>query len=238
MICLLHNLGLDVLDQAPFPSNLSTYWYLTPITENTSIFSLIQSDLGQVLVNGLIRVRVILNDMMSSFEESSIGSVLFLGMDSPELRLGEIEYALNLCSEDNRRAYMCPAEDGGYGLLCLPNDAPATIFDCGIRWSSSLTAISQAKALSDHKIDVTFGTMMRDIDVPEDVYKLVTRLCGTKNENIHERDVLTEFHPPSTTDVTVLLMSPCHCPFTYSVLVELGLIKNGLPTESELPCRE
>jgi len=201
-----------------------------PINEDASNSSLHVSDLGQLLADGLTRVRKLLEMKSTNNSDetsTSHGSILFLGMDSPELRIGELKFALDLCLEDRKRAYMCPAMDGGYGLLCIPYNTPASIFTCGVRWSSSLTALSQAKALTDHRIDVTFGMMMVDIDVPEDVSRLVTRLTSSE-ENLHgcEKEVLTEFrHPLNSEEDDFGIILPCPCPFTCTCLYDLGLIQ-------------
>ena len=220
MIHLLHKLGLEFYVNHPVMDSDTSPWYLMPTGESGDARSLIKSDLGQLLAHGLTRAREMLAEL-SNHQYGRIGSVLFLGMDAPELRLGEIEYALHLCSANNRRAYMCPSEDGGYGLICVPPDAPACIFKSGVRWSTSLAAISQAKALTDENIDVTFGTMMRDIDVPEDVTKLIGRLRNSDNTDSILGDVLSAFHSDLSIDTSVR-----PCPLTFSALVELGLIKD------------
>jgi len=143
-------------------------------------------------------------------------AVLFLGMDSPELPLEEIVYGLQIASgnrnlpkrENNRpptnentyicgddkcagfvgKAHLCPANDGGYGLLSVPKHAPSSKIFAGVRWSHSLTAVSQLKALTDSNVDVSLGRLMFDIDEPSDVQDLARRLVhsrSVKNRNNH-----------------------------------------------------
>lgn len=73
-------------------------------------------------------------------------------------------------------AVICPANDGGYGMLCVPPQAPADTVFKGIRWSNRLTALGQIKALTDCSIPVRLGRMMNDIDEPDDVHGLCQRL--------------------------------------------------------------
>jgi hypothetical protein len=217
MICLLQKLGLGYYDHLPVMfSTAPSSWFLMPILESKTASSLIQSDLGQVLAQGLERVRLL---------DCNIGPICFLGMDSPELRMDEIKYALDLCSRESKRAYMCPTDDGGYGLLCLPKAAPKDVFSRGVRWSDPLTAVSQAKAITDEMIDITFGMIMHDVDVPEDVTNLITRLLDSEQDDVASKkgDVLSEFHPNASFDSMV--PKHCACPFTLSSLIDLGLIK-------------
>ena len=124
------------------------------------------SDLGSKLADALERVRQIQPN----------NPVVFLGMDSPELPLDEIALAMSAASSKPvGKAYLNPAHDGGYGMLCIPKQASSNIFE-GIRWSSSLTAVSQMKALSDNGVDTIVGSLMNDIDEPDDVKYLAIRL--------------------------------------------------------------
>jgi glycosyltransferase A (GT-A) superfamily protein (DUF2064 family) len=124
------------------------------------------SDLGSKLADALERVRQIQPN----------NPVVFLGMDSPELPLDEIALAMSAAaSKPVGKAYLNPAHDGGYGMLCIPKHASSNIFE-GIRWSSSLTAVSQMKALSDNGVDTIVGSLMNDIDEPDDVKYLAIRL--------------------------------------------------------------
>lgn len=124
------------------------------------------------------------------------GRVVFLGMDCPELPLQEL-VALTRVPVPNQHtgesssssttttttALLCPAADGGYGLLAVPVNAPDTIFD-GVLWSHSLTAVSQLKALTDAGMTknngVVLGPLMHDIDTPDDVDALRNRLLLRK----------------------------------------------------------
>ena len=106
-------------------------------------------------------------------------------------------------SDENKqgKAYLCPANDGGYGLLSIPYDAPSSKIFKGLRWSHPLTAVSQMKALTDNNVDVTLGKLMYDIDEPNDVKDLARRLVASNNNddsNIIEEetgDVLTSYTP-------------------------------------------
>lgn len=98
--------------------------------------------------------------------------VIFVGMDAPEIPIDEILYAFKQSDE----ARICPAADGGYGLLSIPSKANADKVFQGVRWSDPLTALSQIKALTDQNIPVKLGRLMYDIDEPDDIVQLVERL--------------------------------------------------------------
>lgn len=164
------------------------------------------SDLGSKLEDVLTRIRDILSAVGENNDNVIIDTpVVFLGMDSPELPSDEIVQAIQMAqtkyvkNNDNNgeksqkwetadannsksqlyqvgKAYLNPAHDGGYGMLCVPSHAPPSIFK-GIRWSSSLTAVSQLKALTDNGVDVIIGSLMNDIDEPDDLMNLAVRLC-------------------------------------------------------------
>ena len=101
------------------------------------------------------------------------GRIVFLGMDCPEVPLQEL---VALTRVPTTAALLCPAADGGYGLLAVPTTTPNTIFD-GVLWSHPWTAVSQLKALNDAGLqNVVLGPMMHDVDTPADVDALRNRL--------------------------------------------------------------
>ena len=193
-------------------------------------------------------------------------AVLFLGMDSPELPLEEIIHGLHVSSgnttttspptatssisckmlsshENNSKninigkAHMCPANDGGYGLLSVPKNAPSFEIFKGVRWSNSLTAVSQLKALTDSNVNVSIGKLMHDVDEPEDVEGLAMRLVhnanlghenktSIANENIQNNDVLTEFS--SGVELSKSSASLNDCRHTFKALQDLDIIQQSL----------
>jgi 2-phospho-L-lactate guanylyltransferase (CobY/MobA/RfbA family) len=140
-------------------SSSTNGWKLLPMKKK----DLQATDLGDLLHHALDRAR-----------DLTAGGVVFLGMDSPGLPLDDICRGLN---NNSTAALLCPADDGGYGMLCVPPTAPADKTFRGVLWSHSLTAVSQMKALTDQGIYVAMGTLMHDIDEPEDVQRLVERLA-------------------------------------------------------------
>jgi len=179
-----------------------------PIGSNASKSDLTSSSLGEKLEDALERTRILIEMKKTCNNSNKNEAVLFLGMDSPELPMEEIVYGLQISSgnrrllqrsnegtnenaanyQDNARetftgkAHLCPANDGGYGLLSVPKHAPSsTIFSC-VRWSHSLTAVSQLKALTDAKVDVSIGNLMHDVDEPADVQELAIRLAHSRND--------------------------------------------------------
>ena len=213
---------------------------------------LASSSLGDKLVKALEQTRALIKMLKSS--NSKIGSneaVLFLGMDSPELPMEEIvcgllqsndqptnsEPADNCISVESKaycgKAHMCPANDGGYGLLSVPKHAPAKIFS-SVRWSNSLTAVSQVKALTDCNVQVTLGKLMYDVDEPEDVKSLISRLASSRNDinkNIcsgrksQTDDSLSNFSSGVGTFVATSI-SETYPHHTWKALTDLNLVQN------------
>jgi glycosyltransferase A (GT-A) superfamily protein (DUF2064 family) len=105
-------------------------------------------------------------------------SLVFVGADAPELRLQDVRDALSLT---NQEALLCPAQDGGYGLLGVAvssnNRHMLDALFRGVLWSHPLTALSQVRAAQLAGFGpVRMGPIMRDVDVPEDVTNLCQRL--------------------------------------------------------------
>jgi len=180
--------------------DLASLWTLLPMASTDSnkeqSKNLLSSDLGSKLSDALSRVRLM---CVSNEEEISnrgetnkieaksyvnFGPVVFLGMDSPELPIDEIFGAIQIATI-SKKAYLNPAHDGGYGMLCVPSQAPTCIFK-NVRWSTSLTALSQLKALSDNGIDTVIGSLMSDIDETRDVKAFAGRLCQVFSDRKEE----------------------------------------------------
>lgn len=189
-----------------------------------------------------------------SGEREKLGStsgVVFLGMDSPELKLLEIVKGLRLAttttsvepSDDAHQrpsAFLCPSDDGGYGMLCVPSSSVKRGIFQNVLWSHPLTAVSQLKALTDACIPVVLGHLMHDIDETEDVHKLCERLSskGGKKEKDGTKTVglelcSTYYHHRSTRidgkdDGSSTAMTPSiksrhpECKYTEQALQKLG----------------
>ena len=185
-------------------------WILLPMKSNDD--DLTSSSLGDKLENALDETRELIGRFNNDCNESNVyanEAVLFLGMDSPELPMEEIIYGLQIASgnrscflqienehisEQNEstnndkeesftgKAHLCPAHDGGYGLLSIPKHAPSSKIFAGVRWSHPLTAVSQLKALTDNSVNVSLGKLMYDVDEPEDVQNLAIRLVHSNND--------------------------------------------------------
>ena len=196
-------------------------WSLMPVKLSTDLQS---CHIGTMLADALQRTRSLL---LGNNNNNESGSVVFLGMDAPELPLEEIITAL----AHPTVALLCPASDGGYGLLSIPPHAPCSQIFQNISWSKSLTAVSQLKALTDCNVNVRLGRLMHDVDEAEDVLKLAQRLCQIRNfENDGEAleknnnnvlwrssNLSRHFASSSTTN------GPCE--HTWNVLVSIGLIE-------------
>jgi glycosyltransferase A (GT-A) superfamily protein (DUF2064 family) len=150
--------------------------------------NLTSSHLGSQLTQALIETRKQQYPCQSSPSEQQQqrqqSSVVFLGMDAPELPLDEIVAALSLTdssTNDNHNhhhhAHLCPAADGGYGMLSVPPHAPSETVFRNVIWSHPLTAITQIKALTDCVgVNIRVGRIMHDVDEATDVKALCERL--------------------------------------------------------------
>mmetsp|Transcript_14178 Transcript_14178/g.30587 ORF Transcript_14178/g.30587 Transcript_14178/m.30587 type:complete len:360 (-) Transcript_14178:83-1162(-) len=197
-------------------------WVLLPM-QKASKSDLTSSSLGSKLEDALERIRKLLADMVGKSSNVNNNNrneaVLFLGMDSPEIPMEEIVYGLmqsndhpsneklskNCNASEGKtfhgKAHMCPANDGGYGLLSVPKHAPSAGIFSLVRWSDPLTAVSQLKALTDSGVGVSLGKLMYDVDEPGDVKELAVRLARlwdgenktncSSGENQSEDDSLT-----------------------------------------------
>lgn len=214
MSSLVTSLGLGIIDNLVendgdrsndnlLNNNLKKTWILLPMVASTSAKDLVSSDLGDKLTNALLRVRSLLSSPSFNHESSTStqtsnldqsGSIVFLGMDSPLIPLSELIYPLSSSmpsSFDESKhnlschAHICPAHDGGYGMISIPHGAPSDLVFQGVRWSTSLCCISQIKALTDCGVSVSIGLLMHDIDEPGDVFDLAELLIGRKNKAIN-----------------------------------------------------
>lgn len=213
----------EILRALPPEMDASSHWQLMPmLTKNNS--DLTSSDLGAKLTDALLRVRQIQQSISENTTHNDrTGPVVFLGMDSPETPLDELE-AVFLPSHQHE-AVLCPAADGGYGMLSVPSTIDASTVFAGIRWSQPLTAVSQLKALSDAatagstRLTTRLGRLMYDVDEPEDVRSLWTRLQRKQSNKSGANNT-------SRTTTDVLLRSSAapgrerngSCPLTYTFL--------------------
>jgi glycosyltransferase A (GT-A) superfamily protein (DUF2064 family) len=248
MEALLQELGLGMSQQ----------WTLRPMMAANNLLA---SHLGSQLTQALIETRRYQCQSYPTEQQQgqqqhpqqyAQSSVVFLGMDSPELPLDEIVAALS-STEDKRNnnnnnnnhhqhhAHLCPAADGGYGMLSVPAHAPAEAVFRGVKWSHPLTAVSQIKALTDIEgVNVRLGRLMHDIDETSDVKALCERLRLRPGEGIVEEVPTTDTSATSNTTkdgdiadclqvqsasaaaVTVRRPQTGSCPFTRKALMQLG----------------
>lgn len=209
--------GLEIMSNLLEELQLTPEWMLLPMTST----DLTATNLGDILTNILKRTR----------ELPTPGKVLFLGMDSPELPLEELIGSISVAS-DPSEALLCPANDGGCGMLAVPPQAPTETVFAGIRWSNPLTALGQLKVLTDHTVPVKLGRMMNDIDEPEDVKALCKRLSLDTTSSAAAKQVEQEEVQPTAEDDVLLRSSPSaggapqtgQCRHTRQVLKDLKLL--------------
>jgi glycosyltransferase A (GT-A) superfamily protein (DUF2064 family) len=205
--------GRSLMESLLAALGLSDDWTLMPMLQQGDLQS---SDLGGKLTDALVRAR---EEQQS--QSRAAGPVVFVGMDSPETPLDEI--ASVFTQERYRQsALLCPAQDGGYGMLAVPPSATAAATFTGIRWSHSLTAVSQLKALTDDNVPVRIGRLMHDVDEPEDVLSLMQRLKATPSRDEPTNDAPTDVLLRSSHASGLERTS--ECPHTRQVLSCLGIL--------------
>ncbi len=157
---ILSELGLTADKSDDFAS-----WHLLPMMSKPS--DLRSIDLGAKLEDALERVR--------KMEIEQHQGVVFLGMDAPILPLTDIVSGLEKAAIQ-KEATLCPAMDGGYAMLCVPDIAVPSRTFRNMFWSHPWTGMSQAKAITDQGIKLSIGTVVRDIDEACDVEELCSHL--------------------------------------------------------------
>ena len=198
-------------------------WNLEPLLSSSS--SLTSSDLGDMLQNALERTRQSYcrcynEDTNSSTKPPPPSTVIFLGMDSPRLPLADIQYAL----KNPTTAVLCPADDGGYGMLSVPSSIASQNAFSKVLWSHPLTAVSQLKALTDAAGGVTsiqLGSLMHDIDTPEDLERFCHVYLPHGDDDEERTSVLDHPVGGSGNSHTISSDHPT-CFFTIQALQELG----------------
>jgi len=196
-------------------------WVLLPMASGASTADLTSSALGSKLEDALDKTRQLLEKVTP---QQSNEAVLFLGMDAPEVPLEEVVYGLQTSSRRNK-AHMCPADDGGYGLLSVPRNAPSSRIFRGVRWSNKLTAVSQLKALSDCNVDISIGKMMSDVDEPDDVIRLAQRLiCSRDSNQVKGTDDVLESLSFSISSSIRDTDATTDCQYTMKALLDLNVI--------------
>jgi glycosyltransferase A (GT-A) superfamily protein (DUF2064 family) len=145
--------------------NLTTKWSIQPQSESSTTG---KDDLGYRLSSALSQTY--------SREGISPGCVTFIGMDCFTLLPMHVEKAIKAATE-TEKAYMIPAKDGGYVLLCLPTLCPETVFQ-RIPWSCERTGRVQRDRLDEAGVGCLMGEEMPDIDEVEDLDQLWDELRG------------------------------------------------------------
>ncbi len=226
MKSILQRLNLSVTSFDDVSALQFDAWVLLPMASGASKSDLTSSSLGSKLEDALDNTRTLLakvHNMIATQQTNE--AVVFLGMDAPELPLEEIVQGLQTSARN--KAHMCPADDGGYGMLSVPRNASSSQIFRGVRWSDNLTAVSQLKSLSDCCIDISIGKMMHDVDEPDDVIRLAKRLINSRESNQvdDEDDALRKIS--SSIGFTMRDVDTSNaCQYTWKALFDLKVITN------------
>jgi len=202
---------------------LTGQWHLMPMLTLIQSRSgdLRSSDLTDKLRDAFERGR----DLYLNLNKRGRGPIVFLGMDSPEVDMNEVAGAIKSVEQSNMvQAHICPSIDGGYGMICVSNQAPAAIFD-NVRWSCSLTLASQLKALGDAGVKyIRVGKLMQDIDEPQDVLDLADRLCKLRNNNQDETVTADDALLKGSFVDSIELSEWPSCLYTWDTLLKLNIV--------------
>ena len=101
----------------------------------------------------------------------------FLGVDCPDLPLEALLAAASASSAPGVAA-VCPASDGGYTLLALPEGADERLCFSDVRWSAGDTCLSQLQALTRAGLTSAVLETHSDVDELPDLRALWARLAG------------------------------------------------------------
>ena len=115
--------------------------------------------------------------------------ILVLGVDSPDVPTGHLIQCAAATMDS--QVVLGLADDGGYWCIGLRNDVDAgALLHDGIEWSTDGTAkhtLANARRLG---YSVSAGNPWDDVDQPEDLRRLVTRLGSSTDDN--DRQLLAE----------------------------------------------
>jgi len=139
-------------------------WRLQPVLSSSSAAS---SSLGDILCDAGQRARA----------ARGCARVSFLGVDCPDLPLEALLAAASASSAPGVAA-VCPASDGGYTLLALPEGADERLCFSDVRWSAGDTCLSQLQALTRAGLTSAVLETHSDVDELPDLRALWARLAG------------------------------------------------------------
>jgi hypothetical protein len=106
--------------------------------------------------------------MLAAFSAAR-GPLVLTGTDCPVLEPDDLRAAL-AALRDGADAALCPAEDGGYGLIVMARPLPV-LFE-GVPWSTAEVMPATLARAAGAGLKVAMLRTIWDVDVPEDVDRL------------------------------------------------------------------
>lgn len=106
-----------------------------------------------------------------------VSSVMALGSDHPTLPLARVHQAFEAL-ERGARVVLGPAEDGGYYLVALRSDAVSRRLFEDIPWSTPGVLPATLERCRELGIDPELLPAAADVDTPEDLRRLASRMVS------------------------------------------------------------
>jgi uncharacterized protein len=130
-----------------------------------------------------------------AFESLAPEDVLFLGVDSPDVPITSIHRAIELL--DDNEIVVGPCDDGGYWCLGAKRNVRVGSLLQNIEWSSGRELSQTLGRASSLGYRAVSAPGWCDVDHPDDLRRLVTRLRNTDNtESMQLLDHLASVLPP------------------------------------------
>lgn len=120
------------------------------------------------------------------------GSVMALGSDHPTIPLAVIHQAFEAV-ERGAPVAIGPAEDGGYYLIALRSDAVFRRLFEEIDWSTGRVLAQTLERCRELGMDVELLPLDTDVDTPDDLRRLASRMTGGDLGCPRTRDLLRDW---------------------------------------------
>jgi uncharacterized protein len=119
-----------------------------------------------------------LGDRLAGAFAAAAAPALLVGMDTPQLTVGDLEAASARLADDRCDAVIGPAPDGGYWAIGMR--APRAEAFAGVPMSSRATYLAQRRRLGELGLRTVELEEMRDLDTIDDAVAVAARCPGSR----------------------------------------------------------